>query len=56
MTAYKNMAALDNGREKFDPIARKLEGAPDQQRDAAVKRGDFRQILGDKLMLEITLK
>jgi hypothetical protein len=56
MTAYKNMAALDNAREKFDPIARKLEGAPDQQRDAAVKRGDFREILGDKLMREITLK
>ena len=56
MTAYKNMAALDNGREKFDPIARKLEGSPDQQRDAAVKRGDFREILGGKLMREITLK
>ena len=56
MTAYKNMAALDNAREKFDPIGRKLEGAPDQQRDAAVKRGEFREILGDKLMREITLK
>jgi len=56
MTAYKNMAALDNAREKFDPIGRKLEGSPDQQRDAAVKRGDFREILGDKLMREITLK
>jgi hypothetical protein len=50
------MAALDNGREKFDPIARKLQGSPDQQRDAAVKRGDFREILGAKLMREITLK
>ena len=56
MTAYKNMAALDNGREKFDPIARKLQGAPDQQRAAAVKRGELREILGDKLMREITLK
>src|SRR5690349_671140 len=28
MTASKNMAALDNAREKFDPIARKVEGAP----------------------------
>jgi hypothetical protein len=56
MTAYKNMAALDNAREKFDPIGRKVEGAPDQQRDAAVKRGEFREILGDKLMREITLK
>ena len=56
MTAYKNMAALDNAREKFDPLARKLQGSPDQQRDAAVKRGDLREILGDKLMREITLK
>ena len=56
MTAYKNMAALDNARAKFDPIGRKLEGSPDQQRDAAVKRGDFREIIGDKLMREITLK
>lgn len=56
MTAYKNMAALDNAREKFDPIGRKLEGSPDQQRDGAVKRGDFREILGDKLMREIVLK
>jgi hypothetical protein len=56
MTASKNMAALDNAREKFDPISRKLEGAPDQQRDAAVKRGDLREILGDKLMREVTLK
>ena len=56
MTAYKNMAALDNAREKFDPLARKLEGAPDQQRDAAVKRGEFSEILGDKLMREITLE
>jgi hypothetical protein len=56
MTASKNMASLDNAREKFDPIARKLEGSPDQQRDAAVKRGDLREIIGDKLMREITLK
>jgi hypothetical protein len=56
MTASKNMAALDNARDKFDPISRKLEGSPDQQRDAAVKRGDFRDIVGDKLMREVTLK
>src|SRR5438046_6873374 len=31
MVESKNMAALDNGREKFDPIARKLVGTTDQQ-------------------------
>ena len=40
----------------FVSIGRKVEGSPDQQRDAAVKRGEFREILGDKLMREITLK
>jgi hypothetical protein len=56
MTASKNMAALDNSREKFDPIARKVEGNPDQQRDTAVKRVELREILGTKLMREVTLK
>ena len=56
MTASKNMASLDNSREKLDPISRKVEGSPDQQRDASVKRNDFREIIGVKLMREITLK
>ena len=56
MVESKNMAALDNAREKFDPIARKVEGTPDQQRATAVKRLDIREILGNKLMREITLK
>jgi hypothetical protein len=56
MTESKNMASLDNTREKFDPIARKIEGNPDQQRDTAVKRVDLREILGNKTMREITLK
>lgn len=56
MTESKNMASLDNTREKFDPIARKIEGNPDQQRDTAVKRVELREILGSKTMREITLK
>jgi hypothetical protein len=56
MVESKNMAALDNAREKFDPIARKVEGTPDQQRATATKRLDIREILGNKLMREITLK
>ena len=51
------MAALDNGREKFDPIARKIVGTTDQQQAIAVKRLDIREIIkGTKLMREITLK
>ena len=52
----KNMAALDNGREKFDPIARKTVGTTDQQQAIQVKRLDIREIMGTKLMREITLK
>jgi hypothetical protein len=56
MVESKNMAALDDSREKFDPIARKIEGNPDQQRATAVKRLDLREILGNKTMREVTLK
>jgi len=56
MTQSKNMAALDNAREKFDPIAHKVEGSTDEQRATAVKRTELREIFGDKLMREITLK
>jgi len=56
MVESKNMAAQDNTREKFDPIARKLVGTTDQQQAIQVKRLDIREILGTKLMREITLK
>jgi len=56
MVASKNMAAFDNAREKFDPIAKKVEGSVDQQRSTAVKRMEIREIIGDKLMREVTLK
>jgi hypothetical protein len=56
MVESKNMAALDNGREKFDPIARKIVGTTDQQQAIQVKRLDIREIIGTKLMREISLK
>jgi len=56
MVESKNMASQDNAREKFDPIARKVVGTTDQQQAIQVKRLDIRQILGTKLMREITLK
>src|SRR5262249_17026037 len=56
MVESKNMAAQDNTREKFDPIARKVVGTTDQQQSLAVKRLDIREIIGTKLMREITLK
>jgi hypothetical protein len=56
MVESKNMAALDNAREKFDPIARKIVGTTDEQQAMAVKPLDIREIMGSKLMREITLK
>jgi len=56
MVESKNMAAQDNTREKFDPIARKVLGTTDQQQAIQVKRLDIREIMGTKLMREITLK
>ena len=56
MTESKNMAAQDNTREKFDPIARKVVGTTDQQQAIQAKRLDIREIMGTKLMREITLK
>ncbi len=56
MVESPNMASFDNAREKFDPIAKKIEGSVDQQRATATKRLEIREIMGDKLMREITLK
>src|SRR6266478_4917516 len=48
--------SLEDAREQFDPIARKIVGTTDQQQAMAVKRLDIREIMGSKLMREITLK
>lgn len=56
MEESKNMAALDNLREKLDPIQKKLIGNEDVQRQGAIKRMEIRDIMGGKLMREITLK
>ena len=56
MVESKNMAALDNAREKFDPIAKKVVGSIEEQEKTAVQRLEVREIIGNKLMREITLK
>ena len=56
MVESKNMASFDNAREKFDPIAKKIEGSVEEQEKTATKRLDIREIMGDKLMREVTLK
>jgi hypothetical protein len=56
MVEYPNMAALDNLRDKTDAIDAKMVGSEDQQHQLAVKRMEIREIMGDKLMREVTLK
>src|SRR6184192_1793914 len=56
MVESKNMAALDNAREKFDPIAKKVVGSIEEQEKTATQRLEVREIMGAKLMREITLK
>ncbi len=56
MVESKDMASLDNLRERTDPIANKIVGSADQQRATATKRLEIREIMGSKLMREITLK
>ena len=56
MTEFKNMAAFDGLREKADPIADKILGSEDAQRQGAIKRMEIREIMGNKLMREVTLK
>lgn len=56
MVESANMAAFDNAREKFDPIANKIGGSVEQQRTTATKRLDIREIMGVKLLREVTLK
>ena len=56
MQEYPNMAAFDGLRAKIDPIQNKIIGNADVQRQGAIKRMEVREILGDKLMREITLK
>ena len=56
MVEFKNMAAFDGLREKADPIADKILGSEEVQRQGAIKRMEIREIMGNKLMREVTLK
>lgn len=51
----KDYAALDRYREIIDPIARKIEGDTKTQHARTAVRLDMREVLGYKIMREITL-
>jgi len=56
MQQFPNMAAMDGLRDKLDPIDKKIAGSLEAQRQGAVKRMEVREIMGNKLMREVTLK
>jgi hypothetical protein len=56
MQQFPNMAAFDGLRDKLDPIDKKIQGSLEAQRQGAAKRMEVREIMGDKLMREVTLK
>jgi len=53
MTEYKNFAALDGLDAKFDVIMNKIVGSEDKQVQIMSKRGEVREIMGDKMMQEL---
>jgi hypothetical protein len=55
MTQTPNMAYRDRARELLDPIVRKIEGDTKTQHERSAVRLDMRDVLGYKLMREITL-
>jgi hypothetical protein len=56
MDEYKNWAAFDGLSDKFDALALKLLGPEDKQVQMMIKRTETREIVGDKVLQEITLK
>jgi len=55
LVEYPNPAALENLRERTEPIIDKIIGPADKRRDVAAKRLDIREIVASKTMREISL-
>jgi len=53
---YKNWAAFDGITAKYDAIATKIVGSEEKQVQLMTKRGDVREILGNKVMQELIPK
>ncbi len=55
-TDYKNMAALDNLRDRVDPVTRQVYGSLDKSDEAMAKRGEMRDIVGTRQLRELVFK
>src|SRR6516225_4889860 len=56
LTEYKNWAAFDGISAKYDAIESKIVGPQEKQVQLMTKRGDVREILGEKPMQELIMK
>lgn len=56
MVETRNMAEQDNVRERWGKIVLEAEGDAAKRLDIATQRVDMREVLGIKLMRQITLK
>jgi hypothetical protein len=55
-TTYKNMAALDNLRDRADPITKQVYGSLDKSDEAMAKRGEMRDMVGNRQLRELTFR
>jgi hypothetical protein len=55
-TTYKNMAALDNLRDRTDPIDAQVYGSSVKSNAAMVKRAEMREIVGNRLLRQLIVK
>jgi hypothetical protein len=55
-TSYKNMAALDNLDDRVDPINKQVYGSVEQSSEALVKRGEMREIVGNRLLRQLIIR
>jgi L-rhamnose mutarotase len=55
-TNYKNMAALDNLRDRVDPINKQVYGSQDKSNEAMVKRSEMRDIVGNRQLRQLIFK
>jgi hypothetical protein len=54
---YKNMAALDNLRDRAEPISmRTLSTTPEKAAAASIERGAMRDQVGSRLLRQLILK
>jgi len=56
MMEFENFAALDGIEEKMMAIFERLAGEEEEFEEGAAKRNEIREILGDKLAIELFLK